>query len=68
MEVMTEMNAAEALYGFVGWITTREKEVTAGSKHNCVVWAELVDEFIKHNELQSVRDDVWPSNMKTHPN
>lgn len=68
MDSVVEMNASEALYGFAGWLTTRKQSVVAGAEHNAACWAELVDEFIKNNDLSPVRDDIWPDNMNTHPN
>ncbi len=64
---MEAMNASEALFGFAGWLTSRDEEVTASSRHDAAVWAELVGEFIQHNDLPPVRHDVWPDNMKAHP-
>ena len=68
MIVENEMNAAEALYGFAAWLTTRDEKVVASSVHDSSIWADLVDRFIKHNNLSPVRDDVWPDNLKIHPN
>ena len=66
MKTKIEMNASEALYGFAGWLTGRDKPVTAGANHDCAIWAELVEQFIKANDLTPVRDDVWPDNLH-HP-
>jgi len=62
----TEMNAAEALYGFMGWLTSRE-EVTPelSSKHDASIAAQLIDQFCKENKLTDPRDG-WENNL-VHP-
>lgn len=45
--VKESLSPSEALYGFGGWLTTRDKPVTIGAKHNAGIVAELIDEFIK---------------------
>ena len=57
--------ASEALYGFAGWITTRDKKVTAGASHDAAIWAKLVDEYITVNKLEQPRDG-WENNL-IHP-
>ena len=57
------LSASEAIYGFAAWITTRDKEVSAGASHNCAVWAELVGEFCEANGLDSPRD-TYTDNLK----
>ena len=54
--------ASEALYGFAGWITTRDKEIVASAHHDSAIWAKLVDEFIKTNNLDKPRDR-WEENL-----
>lgn len=49
---------AEVLYGFAGWLTSRED--VAGpfsSKHEASAMAELVAAFIESQELASPRED-----------
>lgn len=36
---------AQALYAFVGWLTTRDKEVSLGATNDCAPIAELVSKF-----------------------
>jgi hypothetical protein len=51
---------AEAIYSFLGFLTTRDKEVIL-SKHNDVApVAQLAGEFIKANNLPAV-SDTWPN-------
>ncbi|MEA3523316.1 MAG: hypothetical protein U9R50_10095, partial [Campylobacterota bacterium] len=60
-----KMIASEALYGFAGWLTSRDCEVTASSHHDAAIWAELVGAFIEENKLVQPRDG-WEHNL-THP-
>lgn len=57
--------ASEALFGFAGWITTRDEEVIASAKHDAAVWANLVDTFIRENNLENPRN-CWENNL-IHP-
>ncbi len=57
---------SEALFMFAAWITTRDEAVSAGSGHECSIWAKLVSEFCEHNGFEEVRADVYPHNME-HP-
>lgn len=50
------LTPSEALYGFAAWITTRKEQVAASSKDDAGVWARLVDEFCKTNNLAEPRD------------
>ena len=61
-----EMNAAEALYGFMGWLTSRD-EVTPelSAKHDASIAAQLIDQFCKENKLTEPRDG-WGNNL-VHP-
>lgn len=54
---------AEALYGFAGWITCFEESVTAGARNDSAIWAHLVNEFCKTNNLSAPRMDVYPDNF-----
>ena len=64
--VKGELSASEALYGFVGWLTSRE-EVTPklSSKHEASVAAILVDDFCQANNLSNPRDG-WHKKLN-HP-
>lgn len=61
-----EMTASEALFGFMGWLTSR-KEVTPNfsSRHDAANAAELVGQFCKENNLSDPRDG-WENNL-IHP-
>jgi len=62
---INEMSGAEAIYGFCGWLTTRDEKTIMGSKHDCAVIADLIDEFCKANDL-SEPVDHWEKNL-IHP-
>lgn len=55
-----KITATDALYGFCAWLTTREKSVTFSSKHNAGTIADLINTFIKANNL--------PDPSKKYPN
>ena len=57
--------ASEALFGFAGWLTTRDERVVASANDDASVWAELVGEFINANNLDRPRDG-WENNL-IHP-
>ena len=52
-----EMSASEALYSFMGWLTTRDEPVTFSGVHDAGVAACLVDEFCKKQNLSPPSDD-----------
>ena len=60
-----QLSGSEAVFGFAGWLTSRDEAVTAGAKHDAAIWAELVDEFCKTNKLTEPRD-MWDE-LLTHP-
>ncbi len=60
-----EMLASEALYGFVGWLTSREEPVTFSEKHDAAPAADLVAQFCITNKLREPREN-WTKNL-THP-
>lgn len=60
-----ELNAAEAVYGFVGWLTTREERTVMSAKDDCAPIAELIKRFCTENNLPEVSDQ-WPLNL-IHP-
>ncbi|MGI9298585.1 MAG: hypothetical protein ACR2QC_11920 [Gammaproteobacteria bacterium] len=56
------MTSSEALYGFVGWLTSRETPVIASKIHDAAIWAEMVDDFCMANELPEPRDG-WEKSL-----
>lgn len=61
-----KLTAAEALYGFAGWLTGRRDPVTLSAEHDAAVAAELVAEFCKANNLGDVSREDWHKFLK-HP-
>ena len=59
------MIASEALYGFAGWLTSRDEVIIGSSKHEASSWAEVVGMFCKENKLEDPRDG-WENNL-IHP-
>ena len=62
---MDKLSASEALYGFCGWITSRKERVVASETDEAGVWAELVNEFCKANDLSDPKEE-WVKNL-IHP-
>lgn len=63
---MIPMSAAEAVYGFAAWITTREQLAIAGAPVDSAPWADLVKRFCDANGLGSV-GPAWPDNLTIPP-
>jgi hypothetical protein len=59
------LSASEALFGFMGWLTTRDAEVTFSEHHDAGVAVDLVSEFCKVNNLKDPSSG-WDKNL-THP-
>ena len=62
---MDKLSASEALFGFMGWLTSFKNPVTFSGSHEAGIAAELVDEFCKANNLSKPRDG-WYLNL-VHP-
>ena len=60
-----ELSASEALFGFAGWLTTRDKTVSMGALHECGAVADLVIQFCEVNNLTEPREG-WEKRL-THP-
>lgn len=58
---------AEALFVFMGWLTTREECVSFGSSLNAGPAADLIGRFMKHNGLPQPREDWHRVGLLTHP-
>ncbi|KKK70001.1 hypothetical protein LCGC14_2928390, partial [marine sediment metagenome] len=61
----SELSGSEALYGFCGWLTTRDEAVTFSGHHNAGVAADLVALFCEVNDLAEPCDH-WDKNL-VHP-
>ena len=51
-----KMNAREAIYGLVGFLTTRSKELIFSDKHDCAPIAKLVGAYCDINKLPAMRE------------
>ena len=60
-----KLNAAEALYGFSGWLSSRQEKVEVGPFEDASVIADLVAQFCKENSLTEPREG-WANNL-IHP-
>ena len=61
----TELTASEALYGFVGWLTTRMETTKMGAEHDAAGIADLVKTFCDANDL-SDPGEGWEQRL-VHP-
>ncbi len=64
-DIMDKIIASEALYGFGGWLTSRNEQVTFSAIDDAAPMAELVKEFCEANDLAEPRKD-WEINL-IHP-
>jgi len=65
MKIVREsLSPSGALYGFGGWLTSRDEPVTMSGRHDAAIVAELIDEFIKKQDLEEPEghweDDLVP--------
>ena len=60
-----KMIASEAVFGFCGWLTTREEKTVMSSSDDAACIADLVKRFCDENELEEPRDR-WETNL-IHP-
>ena len=52
-----KISASEALYGFMGWLTTRDEVLSVGSHHLCGPVADVIKKFCDANSLEAPRDE-----------
>ena len=62
MEEDKEVSASEALFGFCGWITSRDESVIASAKHDAAVWADLIRRYCDAQGFSKPRED-WTKNL-----
>lgn len=60
-----KLTGSEAVYGLLGWLTSREGPVTFSGEHDAAIAAELADQFCKTNNLAEPREN-WGKNL-IHP-
>lgn len=61
------VSAAEAVYGFATWLTTRPTVTQMSSVHDGAVVVALVRAFVTAQGLAPVRDNVYPHNLYPTP-
>ena len=59
------MNPREALFGFMGWLTSRDEVVSFGASKNCQPAVDLLVQWADYNNLEEVSEN-YPDNIK-HP-
>ncbi len=59
---MDQIIASEALYGFMGWLTTRQETMSVGANHECAPVADAIKAFCDANDLTQPRDG-WEKNF-----
>ena len=60
-----EISASEALFGFCGWLTTREEKTVMSANDDAANIAEKVNVFCKANNLSEPREG-WDKKL-VHP-
>ena len=60
--VMESLSASEAIFGFAGWLTTRDEQTIMSATDDAAPIAELCGEFIDRNQLDDPRDG-WAENL-----
>ena len=66
-KVMEKSEVTEALYMFMGWLTTREEHVSFGCTADAAPAADLIGRFMEHNNLAQPRDDGHLVTLLSHP-
>ena len=56
----------EALFGFIGWLTTRDEPITMSANHDAAKPTDLVVEWMRENDIEMPREGVFANNIK-HP-
>jgi hypothetical protein len=59
------LSASEAIFGFCGWLTSRDKKTIMSSTDNAAIIADLAAKFCQTNELEEPREG-WEKNL-IHP-
>jgi hypothetical protein len=60
-----KLTAAEAVFGFAAWLTTKDGDTPMGRGHDAAPIADLCKEFVEANNLNEPRED-WNHNL-IHP-
>ena len=57
VKVKDVLTAAEAIFGFCAWLTTREKRTVMSCRDDAAPIVELISRFCAANNFSDVRDD-----------
>jgi len=60
--LIESLSPSGALYGFAGWLTTRDEPIIMSSHHDAAIVAELLDEFIKKQKLEEPKEH-WEDDL-----
>jgi len=61
-DITMKLSASEAIYAFVGWLTTEKEETKMGSHNDCAPVMERIKEFCERYELADPREG-WEKNI-----
>jgi hypothetical protein len=50
------LSASEAVFGFCGWLTSRDKKTIMSSKNDAAVIVDLVAKFCQTNKFENPRE------------
>lgn len=59
---LEDLTPGEAVYGFAGWLTTRDKKTVMSAQDDAAPVASLVNQFVTANELEGPREN-WPEEL-----
>lgn len=62
-KVKKDVSASEAVYGFMGWLTTRKEVVTLSKSHDCSEAVRLVVDFCRVQGFEKPREGIFPDNL-----
>ncbi len=60
--LVDQLSASEAIYGFCGWLTTRPEKTTMSAFDDAAATADLINSFCDKNNLIDPRED-WAKNL-----
>lgn len=63
---MRELNGAESLMGFLGWLACREDPVTFSRYHDASIVVQLFEEWNRYQEIGVLAED-WSDCLATMP-
>jgi hypothetical protein len=68
-ETKIEVLPSEAIFSFIGWLTSMKTPVTFGASVEAGIAAELAGFFCDHQGWEEPRCDrkIWPANVRTYP-